>query len=122
MIKESIISTLLLLTLNVFAQKADGHIYSATHYGHTYKTIRKTANGEIFNKDSMTCAAPRHIKFGTLLEVTNLSNGKSVVVRVNDRGSFGNKTIDLTHGAFKKISNHKSGKIKVKVKAIHSHK
>jgi len=117
MIKESIISTLLLLTLNVFAQKADGHIYSATHYGHTYK-----ANGEIFNKDSMTCAAPRHIKFGTLLEVTNLSNGKSVVVRVNDRGSFGNKTIDLTHGAFKKISNHKSGKIKVKVKAIHSHK
>ena len=50
-------------------------------------TGRKTANGEIFHHDSMTCAH-RHYDFGTLLKVTNPRNGKSVVVRVNDRGPF----------------------------------
>ena len=74
--------------------------YTATYYGNTYKTVRHTANGDVFDKNAMTCAAPKHYKFGTMLKVTNVNNGKSVTVRVNDRGGFGNRTIDLTHGAF----------------------
>ena len=93
-------------------------IYTATYYGNTYKTVRRTANGDVFDKNAMTCAAPKHYKFGTMLKVTNVKNGKSVTVRVNDRGGFGNKNIDLTHGAFCKIANHSSGRIKVNVEIV----
>ena len=93
-------------------------IYTATYYGNTYKTVRHTANGDIFNKNAMTCAAPKHYKFGTMLKVTNVNNGKSITVRVNDRGGFGNRTIDLTHGAFGMIANHSSGRIKVNIEVV----
>ena len=92
--------------------------YTATYYGNTYKTVRHTANGDVFDKNAMTCAAPKHYKFGTMLKVTNVNNGKSVTVRVNDRGGFGSRTIDLTHGAFGKIANHGSGRIKINVEVI----
>ena len=92
--------------------------WTATYYGNTYKTVRHTANGDVFDKNAMTCAAPKHYKFGTMLKVTNINNGKSIVVRVNDRGGFGNRTVDLTHGAFGKIANHSSGRIKVNVEVI----
>lgn len=92
--------------------------WTATYYGNYYKTVRHTANGDVFDKNAMTCAAPKHYKFGTMLKVTNINNGKSVVVRVNDRGGFGNRTVDLTHGAFGKIANHSSGRIKVNVEVI----
>ena len=92
--------------------------WTATYYGNHYKTVRHTANGDVFDKNAMTCAAPKHYKFGTMLKVTNINNGKSVVVRVNDRGGFGNRTVDLTHGAFGKIANHSSGRIKVNVEVI----
>lgn len=89
--------------------------FTATYYGNRYKTTRLTANGDVFDKNAMTCAAPKHYAFGTRLRVTNVENGKSVVVRVNDRGGFGNNVIDLTHGAFGKIADHSSGRIKVNV-------
>ena len=59
-----------------------------------------TANGEIFNDQKLTCASWNHA-FGTLLKVTNLKNGKSVVCRVNDRGPRKNlrRRIDLTKSA-----------------------
>lgn len=95
--------------------------WTATYYGN-FKPIsdkpRYTANGDVFNKYAMTCAAPKRFKFGTKLKVTNLENNKSVIVRVNDRGRFGNHVIDLTYGAFKKISEHKKGRIKVKVEVV----
>lgn len=89
--------------------------FTATYYGNQYKKTHYTASGDVFNKNAMTCAAPKHYRFGTRLRVTNVANGKSVVVRVNDRGAFGNNNIDLTHGAFGKIANHRSGRIKVNV-------
>ena len=92
--------------------------WTATYYGNHYKTVRHTANGDVFDKNAMTCAAPKHYKFGTMLKVTNINNGKSVVVRVNDRGGFGNRNVDLTHGAFGKIANHSSGRIKVNVEIM----
>jgi rare lipoprotein A len=61
-----------------------------------YKSGRKTANGERFNPNGHT-AAHRTLKFGTRVKVTNLRNGQSVVVRINDRGPFiRGRVIDLT--------------------------
>lgn len=92
--------------------------WTATYYGNHYKKQRKTANGDIFNVRAMTCAAPKKFKFGTKLKVTNLDNNKSVIVKVNDRGGFGNNVIDLTYHAFKKIADHSNGRIKVKVQVV----
>lgn len=64
---------------------------------------RTTANGEKFNQNEMT-AAHRTLPFGTRLRVTNEDTGKSVVVRVNDRGPFsGNRVLDLSKGAAEQI-------------------
>lgn len=64
---------------------------------------RKTASGERFNKHAMT-AAHKTLKFGTKLKVTNPKNGKSVIVRINDRGPFvGKRTLDLSEGAAIKL-------------------
>ena len=106
--------------LSINAQKVN-HAkinYTATYYGDRYKTARKTANGDSFNMYAMTCAAPNHFKFGTMLKVTNLANNKSVIVKVTDRGYLGNNTIDLTYGAFAKIASHKTGRFKIKVEVI----
>lgn len=92
--------------------------WTATYYGNQYKTKRLTANGDIFNMSAMTCAAPKKIKFGTKLKITNLENKKYVIVTVNDRGGFGNNVIDLTYHAFKKIEDHKKGRVKVKVQIL----
>ena len=88
-------------------------IFLATFYGGVFNG-RTTASGEKFDKNKMTCAS-NHYKMGTMLEVTNVLNGKTVVVKVNDTGGFKGKKIDLSEGAFKKIANLKQGVIKVKV-------
>jgi rare lipoprotein A len=60
---------------------------------------RPTANGEIFDPQSMT-AAHRTLPFGTIVDVTNLKNGRTTRVRINDRGPFvGNRIIDLSYAA-----------------------
>lgn len=80
---------------------------------------KHTANGEIFDDKQMTCAS-WDFKFGTLLEVTNLQNGKSVICRVNDRGPSKRlrRVIDLTKAAFQKIDNPRLGLIPVTVREI----
>jgi rare lipoprotein A len=78
-----------------------------------YKSGRLTANGERFNPHGLT-AAHRKLKFGTKVRVTNMRNGKSVVVRINDRGPFiRGRVIDLSLGAAKVIGLHKSGVAKI---------
>ena len=88
-------------------------IFLATFYGGVFHG-RTTASGEKFDKNKFTCAS-NHFKMGTILEVTNVLNGKSVVVKVNDTGGFKGKKIDLSEGAFKKIADLKQGVIRVKV-------
>lgn len=74
----------------------------ATYYGPGFHG-KKTASGEVFDMYKMTCAH-RTLAFGTMLLVTNLSNNKSVRVRVNDRGPFiEGRILDLSFGAAKKI-------------------
>ena len=68
-------------------------------YASYYKSGKRTANGERFNPMGMT-AAHRSLPFGTKIKVTNTRNGRSVVVRVNDRGPFiRGRLIDLSLGA-----------------------
>jgi rare lipoprotein A len=80
-----------------------------------YKHGKRTANGERFNPHGLT-AAHRTLPFGARVLVTNLNNGKSVVVRINDRGPFSKgRVIDLSLGAAKVVDLTRSGVAKVKV-------
>jgi rare lipoprotein A len=76
----------------------------ATWYGDDWQG-RATASGERFDKRKMT-AAHRSLKIGTRVRVTNDNNGKSVVVRINDRGPYGKdkrRIIDVSEAAAKKL-------------------
>lgn len=73
------------------------------------KSESLTANGEIFDPNTLS-AAHKSLKFGTIVRVTNLANGKSVDVRINDRGPYvDGRIIDLTPAAAKQIDMLKSG-------------
>ena len=79
---------------------------------------RRTASGEIFYQDSLT-AAHKTLPFGSMIRVTNLLNGKSVVVKVNDRGMKGTKRIvDLSKTAAAEIGIIAAGIAKVRVDLI----
>ena len=79
---------------------------------------RTTANGERFRKGTLT-AAHRTLPFGTKVRVTNLSNGRSVVVRINDRGPFKyHRVIDLAHGAASKLRMMQAGEVPVKLEIL----
>ena len=79
---------------------------------------RKTANGERFDMNKLT-AAHRTLPFGTVVEVTNLSNGKKVIVRINDRGPFTKgRIIDLSYAAAKEIGILQSGTARVRLRIV----
>lgn len=87
----------------------------ASYYAESYNG-KKTANGEIFHSSAMT-AAHKKLPFGTKVRVTNLANGKTVKVRVNDRGPFvAGRIIDLTSKAAKKLDMLAAGVTKVKIR------
>ncbi|QFT28862.1 MULTISPECIES: septal ring lytic transglycosylase RlpA family protein [Stappiaceae] len=80
-----------------------------------YKLGGTTASGEPANPNGLT-AAHRTLPFGTMVEVTNLSNGKSVTVRINDRGPYSKgRVIDVTYAAAKKLGFIRKGITKVHV-------
>ena len=77
-----------------------------------------TASGETYNKRSMT-AAHRSLPFGTRVRVTNLRNGKSVVVRINNRGPYiKGRIIDLSEAAAEQLGMIKAGVVPVKVERL----
>jgi rare lipoprotein A len=83
-----------------------------------YKSGKVTANGERFNPHGLT-AAHRTLPFGTKVKVVNMLSGKSVVVRINDRGPFiRGRIIDLSLGAAQKIGLHRSGVAKVRMQVL----
>jgi rare lipoprotein A len=70
---------------------------------------RLTANGETYDQQEMTAAHP-HLEFGTKVKVTNLQNGRSVIVRINDRGPFiRDRIIDLSAAAARALNMMSSG-------------
>ncbi|MEV0595384.1 septal ring lytic transglycosylase RlpA family protein [Nonomuraea cavernae] len=79
-----------------------------------YAEGQMTANGERFNPSAMT-AAHKTLPFGSRVRVTNPANGKSVTVRINDRGPFiGGRCLDLSRAAFAAIGNTGAGVMSVK--------
>jgi rare lipoprotein A len=79
---------------------------------------RQTSNGEIYDMNQMT-AAHQTLPFNTKVRVTNLSNGRSVVVRINDRGPFNdNRIIDLSLAAAKAIELIGSGTAQVRLEIV----
>lgn len=91
----------------------------ASYYGRRFHG-RRTANGERFDMNAMT-AAHKRLPFGSKVRVTNSSNGKSVVVRINDRGPFTpGRTIDLSKAAAQKIGLIQRGHGTVKLELITS--
>ncbi|MCP9772973.1 septal ring lytic transglycosylase RlpA family protein [Synechococcus sp. Tobar12-5m-g] len=78
----------------------------------------RTANGEVFRPGTLT-AAHRTLPFGTKVRVTNLWNGRSTEVRINDRGPFhGNRIIDLAHGAAQRLGLTASGIAQVRLEVL----
>ncbi len=91
----------------------------ASYYANQFHG-RKTANGETFNMHELTAAHPS-LPFGTWVRVTNLRNGKDVIVRINDRGPFiKGRIIDLSKDAAKEIGLMNSGTVKVKLETFRS--
>ncbi len=89
----------------------------ASYYGRRFHG-RRTANGERFNMRAMT-AAHRTLPFGTRVRVTNPRNGRSVIVRVNDRGPFiRGRSIDLSRAAAEKIGMIAHGHARVKMEVV----
>ena len=84
----------------------------ASYYGPGFDG-KKTASGEIFNQNDMTCAHKK-LPFGTILEVVRKDTGAKVRVRVNDRGPFvKDRVLDLSAAAGKKLGLDKVGRAKV---------
>ncbi len=78
----------------------------------------RTANGEIYRPGTMT-AAHRTLPFGTKVRVTNLWNGRSAVIRINDRGPFvAHRGIDLGHGAASTLGLTGSGIAEVRLEVL----
>ncbi len=89
----------------------------ASYYANKFHG-RKTASGEIFNMNALTAAHPA-LPFNTVVKVTNLKTGRSVEVRINDRGPFSKKRIiDLSRAAAKEIGLIESGVGKVGLQII----
>lgn len=79
---------------------------------------RPTASGELFDAGDLTMAH-RTLPFGTQVRVTNLRNGRSVVVRVNDRGPFvGQRIADLSHAAAQQIGLVRRGVTKARIEVL----
>ncbi len=89
----------------------------ASWYGPGFNGNR-TANGERYNMNGIS-AAHKTLPFGTVVRVTNLNNGRSVDVRINDRGPFvKNRVIDLSKGAAKKIDMITAGVVPVRLQIL----
>lgn len=107
-----IIGLVLPLTAQELFSKADA---VASYYGEDFHG-KPTSSGELFDMNALT-AAHKTLPFGTLLEVTNLANGKMVVVRINDRGPFvDDRDIDISQAAAEALDMITTGIARVSLK------
>jgi rare lipoprotein A len=91
---------------------------TASYYG-AELAGRPTASGEPFDPSELT-AAHRTLPFGSKLRVTNLRNGRTVVVRVNDRGPFARRRIiDLSYAAAQRLGMVQTGTVRVRLDLLH---
>ena len=96
---------------------SDGKLGVASWYGRQFHG-KKTANGERYDMFAMT-AAHNSLPLSSYVEVTNLKNKRSVVVRINDRGPFhGNRILDLSYAAAKELGINQSGTTSVQIRPL----
>lgn len=105
-------------TVNTSAVKfIDRGTLKASWYGPKFHG-KFTANGEVYNQMALT-AAHKNLSFGTLLKITNPKNGKSVIVRINDRGPYiEGRELDLSRGAAIELGILAKGVARVKVQEV----
>jgi rare lipoprotein A len=98
-------------------ERGEVELGKASWYGPRFHG-RKTASGERFDRHAMT-AAHKRLRFGTRVRVTNLGNGQSVIVRINDRGPYARgRIIDLAEAAARRIGMIEAGVIKVELEIL----
>lgn len=117
--KQLILFIVAILTLALAPASADAQALTgdATYYGNRWHG-RRTSSGELYNKDSLTCAH-RTLPFGTVLRVRNTRNNKEVIVRVTDRGPFRRGAIvDLSMAAAKEIDMVSAGVVPVVAEVV----
>ncbi|KXH85447.1 MULTISPECIES: septal ring lytic transglycosylase RlpA family protein [Chryseobacterium] len=122
MMKRFILVIIMMIsTLGVYsftANTLDAKKTSYASYYHDKFNGRKTASGEIFSNSKFT-AANRTLPFGTNIKVTNLNNGKQVIVRINDRGPFhASRALDISKAAFDEIGDISHGTIPVEYEIV----
>jgi rare lipoprotein A len=123
MLKKSltlwILAILMALPLAVMGKVAPGYTQNGkASYYHDSLHGRKTASGEVYNKRAMT-AAHKRLPLGSKVRVTNVSSGKSIVVKINDRGPFvKGRIIDLSRTAARKLGMIRKGVVKVQVEVL----
>ena len=113
-----------------YTYRVDGKVYCVRRSSYGYVEVgyaswygpgfhgRRTASGEIYNMYKFT-AAHKTLPLGTYVKVINLENGRSVIVRINDRGPFvKGRIIDLSYAAAKKLGMLKKGVARVKIIAL----
>ena len=105
-------------TVNTSAVKLiDRGTLKASWYGPRFHG-KFTANGEVYDQMALT-AAHKSLSFGTLLKITNPKNGKSVIVRINDRGPYiEGRELDLSKGAAIELGILEKGVARVKVQEV----
>lgn len=110
------ISTLGIYSFTANALDAKKTCYAS--YYHNKFNGKKTASGEVFNNSKLT-AAHRTIPFGTNVKITNLNNGKEVIVKINDRGPFHSaRGLDISKAAFEEIEDANHGTIPVQYEIV----
>jgi rare lipoprotein A len=95
-----------------FTESGQASYYSDRHQN------KKTASGDLYIHSQNT-AAHKSLPFGSNVKVTNINNGKSIIVKINDRGPFvKGRIIDLSKSAFNSIANISNGLINVKIEVV----
>ncbi|WEK71690.1 MAG: septal ring lytic transglycosylase RlpA family protein [Candidatus Chryseobacterium colombiense] len=122
MMKRFILVIIMMIsTFGIFSftsNTTDAKKTSYASYYHDKFNGRKTASGEVFDNSKFT-AANRTLPFGTNIKVTNLDNGKSVIVKVNDRGPYhSSRALDMSKAAFDEIGNTNHGTIPVEYEIV----
>ena len=118
LVEEFVPETVKESTVNISpAEYINRGTMKASWYGPKFHG-KLTANGEIYNQMALT-AAHKSLKFGTLLKVTNPKNGRSVIVRINDRGPYiEGRDLDLSKGAAIELGLLRKGVARVKIEEV----
>jgi rare lipoprotein A len=119
LVSSALIASLLLVGVDAQARVSPGHTQDGVaSYYHDRFHGRKTASGAAYNKNTLS-AAHKTLPLGTEVRVTDARSGKSVIVRINDRGPFvKGRVIDLSRAAAREIGLTQKGLTKVKVEVL----